>query len=441
MGGQAFALRSQPLFTPRMPLQIYAQILKSTLNALQQHFRHVASPIEAPGKATFGDVDILVAEPLNPDLDTTQRPTTEVAEALARILGAVDRIWQKGNPTINLALPWPSCEVSENENPDVTELAKKYIQVDVHMCPSTTSFTWTLFHAAHGDLWNILGTTIRPYGLTVNDHGLHLRIPEIELTNRNKSKIFLTGEPARVLSFLGLDESRWWTSFGSANELFEYAAGCRMFRVKLEGEEEDGIGAGDVVGEVEGQEGGEKGKKKLKHNDRQRMSKRPMFRLWIDEAIPKFRAEGRYSGETVSREQVREEAFTAFGIRTEYETRLKDHQLSQHLDETWRIAIKSTVPVVDVDPQFRAASVRTLKAVILGGDAFDGEVVPAAKTDENGFFDTERVREFVRGSWRKAGEIGMQQQQDKARKGMEAKAAKRKRASDDVDEKMTESLA
>jgi hypothetical protein len=77
-------------------------------------------------------------------------------------------------------------------------------------------------------------------------------------------------------------------------------------------------------------EGGEEGKKKLKHNDRQRMAKRPIFNEWITEFIPKLREEGDYSEAKVTREEIRDEAFEKFGVKEEYETRLKEWKLVRH---------------------------------------------------------------------------------------------------------------
>ena len=114
----------------------------------------------------------------------------------------------------------------------------------------------------------------RRFGLTVNDRGLYLRIPDIELLDRKKSLVFLTEKPSEVLEFIGLEEERWWRPFLDQAEMFNYAAGCRLFWVREKDEEE---AEHDVVGEIPtegGQEGGEPGKKKLKHNDRQRMLKR-----------------------------------------------------------------------------------------------------------------------------------------------------------------------
>ena len=180
---------------------------------------------------------------------------------------------------INLAIPYPGEE-------------KQYIQVDVHISPSKKALDWELFHTAHGDLWNMLGSTIRGFGITVNDNGMYLRIPQIEAQDRNKAKVFLTDDSNTILDFLGMDAEKWWKPFQTPQELFEYAASCRLFWVKetkAEGEVEGDVMVGNIKGEQEGgQEGGEKGKKKLKHNDRARMKKRSLFRLWVEEFIPKY---------------------------------------------------------------------------------------------------------------------------------------------------------
>lgn len=408
-----------------MPPDVYMQILEQTLATLRQHYENVGSPIEAPGKPTFGDIDIMVSTPLFPSFDTSVTSRPVVLQILAKVLGAAAVILEPGNPTVNLAVPWPS------QN-DAGEEEKKYVQIDVHMCKDAKEWKWNLFHTAHGDLWNILGTTIRPFGLTVNDKGMYLRIPEIELLDRKKSMIFLTGEPGEILDFLGLDNETWWKEFNNRKEMFEYAAGCRMFWVKEKKEEE---AEGDVVGEIEvvgAQEGGEAGKKKLKHNDRQRMAKRPIFKEWIDDFIPMLREEGRYAVAKVTREQVREEAFEKFSVKAEYEERLKVWRLARHEDELWREVIKGSIPVDDVDPQFRGAAIRQLKAVIMEGEEFEGVVPAAATKNEEGFHDLEVVREFVLNNWKRAGDIGWERQQKRALEGMKAKAEKKRKTETDL---------
>jgi hypothetical protein len=423
MGGNAFNNHSPPLPTPRMPPEIYRTVLSQTLTALKTHYEHVGSPIEAPGKPTYGDIDIMVSTPLSPDFNLSTTTRQLIAKNLSKTLSAAASILEPGNPTVNLAIPWPESDPKKE---------KQYIQADIHICSNEKDLTWNLFHAAHGDLWNILGTTIRPFGLTVNDKGLFLRIPEIELLDRKKSMIFLTDSPSQILDFLGLDEEKWWKEFESRKEMFEFAASCRMFWVKEKVvEEEGGEGVGDVVGEVDaggvgGQEGGEKGKKKLKHNDRQRMAKRPIFREWIEEFIPLLREEGRCGVCKVTREQVRDEAFERWGVRKEYEERLRVWRLARHEDELWREVIKGSIPE-DVDPQFRGAAIRQLKAVIMEGEEWEGAVPDAAKKNEEGFHDLVVVKKFVLENWERAGKVGWERQQKRALEGMKAKAEKKRK--------------
>lgn len=91
---------------------------------------------------------------------------------------------------------------------------------------------------------------------------MFLRIPEIEKYDRNKAMIFLTDEPARVLDFIGLSPERFFQKFRSQDEMFEYAAGCRMFWVKPVAAEKETDGAVEAAGDIEGLEGGEAGKQK-----------------------------------------------------------------------------------------------------------------------------------------------------------------------------------
>ncbi|TVY17403.1 hypothetical protein LARI1_G006152 [Lachnellula arida] len=435
MGGQAFASHASPLPTPRMPPAVYDHVLKQTLHALREHYAQVESPIEAPGKTTHGDVDVLVTGALEKDFDPEKRPWNEVASRLGEVLGAVSSIRHNGMPVVNFAVPWPqnilpSVEHSpESEEPEEV----KYVQIDIHHLHSPERFQWELFHSAHGDLWNILGSTIRRFGLTVNDRGLYLRIPDIELLDRKKSMVFLTEKPSEVLNFIGLDEKTWWKPFSSQSEMFNYAAGCRLFWVREKDVEEE---EHDIVGDlpVEGQEGGEAGKKKLKHNDRQRMSKRPIFNDWMTVFIPKCREEGLYTEQKTTRDEIRDEAFKQFGVQKEYEEKLASWQLLRHKDEIWREVIKGSIPLEDVDPQFRAASIRTIKAVVMEGQEFQGAVPDAVKQDEHGFYDVVAVKAFVEANWEEAGRVGLERQLVRSRLAMQEKEAKKKRKAEEETE-------
>jgi hypothetical protein len=418
-----------------MPPEIYAQVLDHVHRVLRKYYSHVDSAIEAPEKETYGDVDTLVYGPFDPTWDDLGKGSPEVAETLAQALGAKKFVRQNGNSTVNYAIPWPGQDDDKGRD-------HKYAQLDVCACFSLESFKWDLFHLAHGDLWNIIGSTIRPFGLTVNDKGMYLRIPEIDLYNRKKSMVFLTSNPREVLRFLCLDEERWFKQFESKQEMFQYATRCRLFWVKELGDtsEAECGAAGDpptsvddnpatVKKDIGGQEGGERGKKVLKANDRRRMAQRPIFREWIDEFIPRCRERGIFGDARTTREQIRQDAFDQFGVKEEYEARLKEWAIMKNEEDLWRVVIKGSVPVDNVDPAFRAAAIRTLKAAIV---EFDGVARPRATVkDQEGFYDLEVARRFVLENWEKAGRAGLARQDLKAMEAMRAKAEKREREAND----------
>jgi hypothetical protein len=331
---------------------------------------------------------------------------SNIAVTLGRAFGTEHSISGKGSNTVSFALPWPEDvddestakdQVSENDR------ANHFVQVDVHICNGEEDWEWMLFHHAHGDLWNILGSTIRKLGLTVNNIGLYLRIEDIELIDRKKSMILLTQKPSEVLSFLALDEAQWWHQFESAQAMFEYAAGCRYFW------------ADDEFKEID------EDKKALKHNDRKRMNLRPVFRKWVEEFIPECRTSGKYNRQPPSRDQVRHDAFERFGVKDEYDAKLVVWRRERQTDEVWRDVIKAGLPTEDVILELRAAAIRGLKAIIIEDDLSGGIIPPKSLKNADGFYDMEAVVEFVRDSWQHVGVLQLEMQNIRAAEKMELK--------------------
>ncbi|KAA8567091.1 hypothetical protein EYC84_010161 [Monilinia fructicola] len=432
MGGQAFASHVPPIKTPRMTREVYDNALQQNQAILRKFYSKVASAIEGPGKSTYGDLDILVALPL----EDAFSPQERVPDKLKEALHASAWMQYKGNPTINFAVPWPENSPSPATNrlgEDGEDIAKSthvspeewYVQVDVYICRDEHDFDWQLFHYSHGDLCTIIRTIIKIFGLTINNHGLFIRIPEIEFADKKKSMVFLTDDPAKTLDFLGLDQEKWWKPFKTQWEMFEYAATCRMSWIRnvVEGEAER-----DVIGiKAEGQEGGEKEKGKLKYNDGPG-ARRPIFQAWLDEFIPHCHEEERYSDIKITREEIRDEAFKKFGVREEYETRRHDWNLAKHLVELVNDGIKGNIPLDGVDNQMRSAATKVLMGIIMKGEPYEGGMPEAATKDANGFYDLGLVKQFVRENWRNAGSIGMARQQIRAREAMRAKAEERAKA-------------
>ncbi|KAH7131468.1 hypothetical protein B0J13DRAFT_104988 [Dactylonectria estremocensis] len=473
MGGSAFTTgRSHPLLTPRMPKDVYDTVKARCHAVLREHYLCVASPIDGPGKKDFGDVDILLAWPLRPSASKH-----EAFNTIAEVLKATDTIMDKGKELSgHLALPWPrelypapdsvqpgALDVNSYCDPHLTpdnlddalharhhppsgesasqsrsddtlttpgnqtftadqHLENKdeelFIQVDVRVCDSLEYFQWMLFKHAHGDMWNLLGTTIRPYGLSVDERSLWLRIPEIEAFNRNRAKVFLTSDPVEILQFLGLPIENFWTdTFEDLDAMYEYVARCRLFWVKPLDPETDGAATGL-----------EQDRKKLKANDRKRMNQRPGFRKWVEEFKPRCRAEGRFLIQPTNREQVTQEAFDWFHIQREFEARRLEFLLERNKEMIWTNVIKGSIPDANASNQremmYRSCLVKALKRVILEGDARYGVLPEGSLMDEDGFYVTEDVVKFITLHQDTIGRVAMDINQAGFEKHKKKKAAK-----------------
>lgn len=453
MGGQAFLTHSPPLPTPRMPHEVYTHVLFHTQTLLKEHYTHVSTPLEAPGKTTYGDVDIVLfgpkTLPYSPDASLT--PRKELSLTLAKLLDASASIAQHGSGLMSFAIPWPSIPLHDEKRHGLEgdesgpHEERRFVQVDVHHCSTLQAYEYELFHAAHGDLWNILGSTIRPLGLTVNNIGLYLRIPSIEAFDRKKSMVFLTSSPSEILFFLGLNEERFWSRFEGEEgreEMFRFAAGGRMFwiqDVEMDGEKgrDTSLTEGGHANDEGEQEGAEPAKQNLKHNDRARMAKRPIFREWIERFIPKLRLEAQSASTQppktkLTREQIRDEAFTIFRVQDDYERRERAWLLGKNKELVLKDAIKGAVPTKELEPQVRGLAIKILKEVIIEGEKWeedeavdvDGErnggVPKDVQRDERGFWDVDSVKRWVEVNWEKALRLGLERQQGGPRKKRES---------------------
>lgn len=416
MGGSAFATgRSNPLYTPRMPKHVYTAVKDRCHAILREHYLCVASPIDGPGKKDFGDVDILLAWPLNPSAGKQ-----EAFDAIADALKATETIVDKGKDVSgHLALPWPSDVSLENqtdavshprhllsnskltrflqvtqadqqqEDQDQDQDQERFIQVDVRVCDTLEYFQWMLFKHAHGDVWNLLGTTIRPYGLSVDECSLWLRIPEIEAFNRRRAKVFLSSDPAEILQFLGLPIEEFWSEpFDDLDGMYEYVARCRLFWVSPLDSEKNSAGT-----ELE------QDRKKLKANDRKRMNQRPGFRKWVEDFKPRCRQEGRFLVNPTTREQITQEAFDWFHVEDEFKARRQEFLLERQREMIWTQVIKGSIPEADPADErailYRSCLVKALKRVILEDDGRYGVLPERSLKDQDGFYISEDVVDFI----------------------------------------------
>lgn len=175
MGGKVFSSGNNPLYTPRMALAVYEHVKKQCISALKALFPRVESPVEAPEKASFGDVDILVSlegSSYSRGIFTDPSAWTPIQEALRgvrsdyEVRAGADR--NKVVDEMSIAIPWPTDlsadaraaqTLVEVGRPDATVASSdhvgdtggteggpkdRYIQVDVRLCDSDQEFDWRL---------------------------------------------------------------------------------------------------------------------------------------------------------------------------------------------------------------------------------------------------------------------------------------------------------
>ncbi|KAI9767007.1 MAG: hypothetical protein M1840_005966 [Geoglossum simile] len=366
MGGLTFKTPGKDgepaLDTPRMPPAVYTRLREKYLELLSSKFYHLAvTPIESPEKDSYGDIDILVEGPRFPF----------TVQDLSYALHARRYNYDAADPTTNFAVP----DTGEEEE---EEAAIVYRQLDVHVC-RPGMLDWEVFTKSHGDMWNILGSMGRFYGLTVNSTGCHVRIPQIEPVDRKRSLLFLTRDPAQTLLLFGLDPHKYNQGFGTLDEMFAYIASTRFFRhAAFENTEE-------------------------RRRDRQRMAQRPVFIRWVLEFLPRH-ADVLVGDPELTREGIMEEVLATFNKRAEYGIRLSEWNIAVAEGKLW----KNVAAVIPLSGEKRALVVRGLKRIFASnGDATALESYgegPLEKGREwvrrpDGGLDEERLLEWVGENW------------------------------------------
>ncbi|KAF4435755.1 hypothetical protein F53441_13459 [Fusarium austroafricanum] len=259
-----------------------------------------------------------------------------------------------------------------------------YIQVDVRWCIAYKHCEFLRFVQSHGDMWQILGSIIRPFGLTVDDRALWLRASEIERNNWERSKIQLTSNPNEILRFLGLPIPEYWRPFTSVEAMFNYIANCPMFSVPPDY---------DV----------EKVRASARAKDRRRLAQRPVYREWVEVFKPRCRDQGLYTESSLTRDLVKDKAFDAFRIGTQYHQQVREFVYDSQRAKIRKDFIKGNCPVPEGPDDIegfhsRARTIKAMSEIVL--DRVDSSryrvEAPDCLWKPNGLFDMDRTEAFIK---------------------------------------------
>jgi hypothetical protein len=102
-------------------------------------------------------------------------------------------------------------------------------QIDVKVCFTPSLFAWQTFELNYASNSKMIGSMVKPLGLTLDPEGLSLRVAEIEDTNWEGSKVWICKSPAEVLKIVGLDRRILDAGFRTKDKIYEYLAGSWLF--------------------------------------------------------------------------------------------------------------------------------------------------------------------------------------------------------------------
>ncbi|KAI4613503.1 uncharacterized protein J4E87_009804 [Alternaria ethzedia] len=216
MGGHAF----KGLYCPRISPAVYAKVKAETKAALQTVFAQVVVPTEMPGKDDYGDVDFLVCSPLHSEGTTTLDafPWQSTVSLIKDVLDTTHG--RQGFLTRD-------CMYFAIDSPHGEE--NYFIQIDVKVCFKPELFHWCHFELNYASNSKMIGSMVKPLGLTMDPEGIHVRVEEMEETNFPGSMVWVSKDPKDALRIVGLDWRILNGVFETKEEIYKYLASSWLF--------------------------------------------------------------------------------------------------------------------------------------------------------------------------------------------------------------------
>jgi hypothetical protein len=205
MGGHAF----KDLHCPRIPQGVYNDVKAQAVAALRSVFSYVVVPTEMPEKADYGDVDILVSGPIASPKGSTMDSFDWQGTVCA--IKAIFNTTHGRRGFLNPDCMYFAVAASHSGN-------SYWIQIDVKVCFRPELFDWYAFELNYASNSKMIGSMIKPLGLTIDPEGFHIRVEEIEETNFPGSMVWISADAKDVLRVVGLDRRIINAGFTTKNE-------------------------------------------------------------------------------------------------------------------------------------------------------------------------------------------------------------------------------
>lgn len=419
MGGNIFQQGANALSTPHMPRPVYLHMLRKVHTILDglrgnERIETHKTPIPAPGKAVFGDVDVIIYKTVaTEDLKNGKPDFGPFLMQLQSAFGAVSKARTSEPHTASYAIPWPTgYTVPQLEDKykemlpgmlrgSSLESRHHFVQVDVKVTHSRTLFDYMYLHDSHSNPFSFLGSSLKKVLLTADSKGLHLLVQEMKAAGQNSNiSIDLTSDPKKVCDIVGWDYDRLVDSngFETTQEMFQFFASSKYFRPPREKSAEE-----EAVSLT---------KKELRKRQRE------IMRQWFEDFLPTTMNNPSYQRSIPIAEEVREEMFQIFPhARLAYQEKL-DKFLPKNRDDRVRGSIRVALPNTNtpgIDNTFRRAAEDGLKQLLVG--TTDPEIIARSKTTNYPLpalpnldprtLDDGEVLQWVKDHWQEVGQWKM----------------------------------
>ena len=205
MGGSAFTTEKHGFATSRMNEAQYTTTCHFILPFLQQYFHIVSVAPHPPGKLSYGDLDVMVAQPLH------NVPNDVRMQRISEAFGTKCKGIIYNSPTTNFAVA----------------IADLIVQVDVHVVWRDDLWYLDYWFHSYGDMAMIVSTTVKPSGLRLSStRGLWVEI-------LGHGPFILSSDIERIVRFFGLDWQHYLNGFETVTDIFEWIEGITLNGEKI----------------------------------------------------------------------------------------------------------------------------------------------------------------------------------------------------------------